>query len=82
MSIILTTSPVPSNPSTALIETVLRSFAHVPDLFKCQLLIMCDGYSIGCSAKYKRGVVTAEGARDYEEYISRLRRLACDRHPP
>eukprot|EP00936_MAST-01D_sp_MAST-1D-sp1_P000357 g357.t1 len=78
MTIILTTSPVPSNPSTALIETVVRSFAHVPDLFQCQLLIMCDGYSIGHTAKYKRGIVTAEGARNYEEYVSRLRRLASE----
>ena len=48
LSIILTTSPVRSNPSTALIETTLESCHYCPGLLGCPLVIVCDGYKV-CS---------------------------------
>ena len=76
MYIVLTTSPVASHPSTALVEAVLRSFAHVPALFDCRLIIVADGYRVGGKAKHKSGVVTEDGAQRYRQYVARLRQLA------
>eukprot|EP00937_MAST-01D_sp_MAST-1D-sp2_P000485 g485.t1 len=78
LSIVLTTSPIAAHPSTSLVETVLRSFAHVPGLFRCRLVIVCDGCKVGAKPKYKSGVVTDDAAARYREYIARLRCLARD----
>ena len=43
LTIVLTTSPVPSNPSTSVLEQVFQSFAKVPRLQEAQKLIHLDG---------------------------------------
>lgn len=43
LSIILTTSPTVSNPSTELIENIIESFGLVSSLLTCKLIIVCDG---------------------------------------
>jgi hypothetical protein len=43
LTIILTTSPVLSNPSTVVLETVVKSFNLVEKLIDCKLIIVCDG---------------------------------------
>jgi len=44
LTVVLVTSPTPSNPSTALLELVLGSLALVPGLCACRKIIVCDGY--------------------------------------
>ena len=46
LSVVLTTSPTRSNPSTTLLEAVLSTFAKVPGLDQCQLVIVCDGHHV------------------------------------
>jgi len=75
-SIILTTSPTPSNPSTELIEETLRSMgAYAPELLQCQMIIVCDGHKAGSTSKFRCGVVTEERAQAYSEYLDNLQAL-------
>ena len=76
LSVILTTSPTQSNPSTTLLEAVLSSFAEVPQLESCRLTIVCDGIDIAAAEEsdkksklgFKRGVVTEESSERYAQY--------------
>ena len=81
VTVIITTSPVPSNPSTTMLETVVGSLALVPGLAPCRKLLCCDGYVVGNTKTHKsankRGRVTEERAERYVEYIAAVRRL-CD----
>ena len=43
LTIIVTTSPTRSNPSTELLETVVETFNKVPGLIACKMIVMCDG---------------------------------------
>jgi hypothetical protein len=73
---VLVTSPVPSHPSTALIETVLRSFELVPGLTSCRRVLMCDGARSGPRNAWKRGRYKQESIRKYAEYLDRVTALA------
>lgn len=81
-TVIITTSPVQSNPSTTYIEAVLASFALVPALAGVRRLLVCDGVRETETQTAKRGFrggwVTPEGARRYADYRARLRKLASD----
>lgn len=47
LTVVITTSPVRSNPSTAMMEDLFRSFeAHCPELAMCDKVIVCDGYNV------------------------------------
>jgi hypothetical protein len=46
LTVILTTSPVGSNPSTALLEHTLATFALAPGLQLCRKILVCDGVSV------------------------------------
>eukprot|EP00435_Cladocopium_sp_Y103_P075008 s225_g53.t1 len=76
LSIILVTSPVPSNPSTEMVEHVLQSMAaSVPGLELVESFIVSDGFRV-CEkdqkARPKAGRIAAEMVEAYEEYRSRL----------
>eukprot|EP00440_Ansanella_granifera_P059449 gb/GFBE01064436.1/.p1 GENE.gb/GFBE01064436.1/~~gb/GFBE01064436.1/.p1 ORF type:complete len:341 (+),score=48.35 gb/GFBE01064436.1/:1-1023(+) len=76
-TIITTTSPTPSNPSTELIGETLKSLGeNAPELLGCRNIIVCDGYRSGASSKFRCGVVTPERAEAYEKYIQALECLA------
>jgi hypothetical protein len=51
LTVVVTTSPVPSNPSTAMIEELFQSFAMCPGLSACRKIIVCDGFNVGDTAK-------------------------------
>jgi len=79
-TVILTTSPTPSNPSTELISETLKSLAgHAPELLACRCIVTCDGYRPGANSKFRSGVVTQERAEAYEGYMAEVERLARDR---
>lgn len=92
LTIIVVTSPVMSNPSCELIERVLASLNLLGhSIERCKRVIVCDGYKLiedntntpmkmrkfGC--KNKKGLVTPEAKRRYEEFILNLqRRIQAD----
>ena len=82
-TIITTTSPTPSNPSTELICSTLNSLAeHAPALLQCRHILVCDGYKCGSNSKFRSGLVTAERAHAYQQYMEALDRLAHEKASP
>mmetsp|Transcript_22019 Transcript_22019/g.61119 ORF Transcript_22019/g.61119 Transcript_22019/m.61119 type:complete len:320 (-) Transcript_22019:369-1328(-) len=86
LTVVVTTSPTPSNPSLSLIEYVLSSFACVPGLSACKKIIVCDGCKLLDPAPlqgnfsgsappeslWKAGRVTPEALDSYRQYIETL----------
>ena len=70
ITVLLPTSPVPSNPSTAMIEDTIRRIRAYPDLREAEILIMIDGVRKEQEHRHT----------DYEEYTRRLLDL-CNWHP-
>ena len=90
LTIIVTTSPIRSNPSTEVIERVFETFLQNGNDFavKCRKVIVCDGFrrSDGENEKVTRrhtnvkqamrnGICTSEQAENYEKYKAALRKL-------
>lgn len=72
LTMIVTTSPVQSNPCTQMIQSLVESFDLVPGLSGCAKIIVCDGVREGSVCKYRSGQVTTEKRRDYDGYVERL----------
>lgn len=50
LSIVLVSSPSPSNPSTSMLESVIDSFNMITNLDQCsKIYIMLDGYEVSYS---------------------------------
>ena len=87
LTVVITTSPIMSHPSTAMLEEVLDAFNLVPQLVGCRTLIVCDGYKLkkvgtgkrGSNNQSKRGIVTEEVADRYGIYIGAVKKLAAQR---
>lgn len=76
-TIITTTSPTPSNPSTELIAETMRCMrVEAPELLECRNILVCDGYKIGAVSKFRCGIVTEERAEAYETYIASVKKHA------
>ena len=75
LTVIITTSPTPSAPSTELVEAILQSFrSHCAALLTCRFIVVIDTYDrIGPQLRLKKGQITAEGARDFVGYKSNLK---------
>lgn len=82
LTLIITTSPTPSAPSTELLDAILDSFAtHCPDLLRCRVIVVLDTYDrVGAEARLKKGQVTAQGARDLDEYKANVKELILRRY--
>ena len=80
LTIVVTTSPIPSMPSTALLQALLRSFEHVHDLSGCRVIVVCDGIGEVLRAEqkpnWKCSRVNPEHVAAYKEYTSNVERLA------
>ena len=50
LTVIVTTSPIPDHPSTAMIEHTVKSFGSVPGLLSCRIIICCDGTRQGVTS--------------------------------
>jgi len=76
LTIVFTTSAIPSNPSTTVIETVLQSFQFVPDLNRCNVVVVFDGY-VPCSgpSKFKTMRISTEDANRYRDYQFRAKNV-------
>ena len=71
LTIIITTSPVKSHPSTELLDETVNSFALVDGLNDCNKIIICDGYTQTNKDKnaFKSGNVSADVILNYEKFI-------------
>ena len=74
ISIVIITSPAPSNPRTTLIDRVIGSCCELLELVHSPFVIVLDGYFIEESARTKKGKVTSEMAANYEIYYNNLLR--------
>ena len=77
LTLIITTSSVPSAPSTELLSEVLASIAqHCPTLLRCKVVVVIDTYDrITDEPRLKKGCVTLEGAGKFEAYRGNVKRL-------
>lgn len=75
LTIILTTSPTPSAPSTELVTSVLKSLPS--SLYKLHLIISFDGYTISQSGRgrLKKGQIPQSMADAYAPYIENVKLL-------
>eukprot|EP01084_Bolivina_argentea_P319303 553824_1 len=84
LTLIITTSPCPSHPSTVLLDTLFKSLRHIHGLTECNKIVMCDGYRCsnnGAKEKLKLGRIAHASACAYEEFKISLKRKACSGHP-
>ncbi|KAK4126953.1 hypothetical protein N657DRAFT_182386 [Parathielavia appendiculata] len=82
LTLIITTSPTPSAPSTELLSQIVFSFReHCPELTRCRVILVLDTYDhISSTARLKKGHVTADGATKYAEYKMKAKRLILDEY--
>lgn len=77
LTIIVTTSPIRSNPSTAMIEDCVRAFSLADGLQSCHKIIVCDGCNVtNGKNQFKKGKVTADDASRYGAFVAALTNLA------
>lgn len=82
MSVVITTSPVPSHPSTMMLTAVLNSFSRVRTLQECSIVIVCDGFNLCKKITWKAGRITEEAAANYESYLENLEAMLNDSRLP
>ena len=75
ITVIVTTSPVQSNPS---IDMIKRTLSSVKSIMNCKILIICDGYTTHNKSAFKSGRVTNEVAENYKQYIINLKKYLAD----
>lgn len=77
LTVIITTSPTPSAPSTELISAILSSFrTYCGSLLCCRVIVVFDTYDrITLHARLKKGQVTADGARIFDLYKQNVKEL-------
>jgi hypothetical protein len=78
VTLVFTTSAVPTNPETMFFESVLKSYTSFePCLLGAVKLIVCDHEQVQEANDYRIGKVTAECASKYHEYKARLASLCA-----
>ena len=80
LTIIITTSPVKSNPDTQMFQSVLKSFELVKGLSSCRKLLVCDGYKVSSEGEYrfKKGLINPDCVSNYKQYIQNLKLLEIE----
>ena len=71
-TVIVTTSPVRSNPSTEMLASTLESLALVPYLRTAPKLLVCDGCIVKQKPQHKAGRVTADEQEQHAEFVRRV----------
>ncbi|KAI1778745.1 hypothetical protein F4818DRAFT_402354 [Hypoxylon cercidicola] len=84
LTLIITTSPTPSAPSTELISAILSSFrTHCGALLSCRVIVVFDTYDrIASQARLKKGQVTPDGARCFNLYKQNIQGLILKEFSP
>jgi hypothetical protein len=79
LTIIITTSPVRSNPSTLMMEDTYKGFSLVEGLQHCPKIIVCDGYVMTKGKPhYKKGKIMVDDALRYVDFIQCIRGMAAE----
>lgn len=81
LTVLITSSPTHTHPSTSLIDHVLETFQLIPSLVECRKIIICDGYRVESKVRYKKGRVTQDQADSYEEYKNNLKQHVNEKNP-
>lgn len=77
LTVIVTTSPIRSHPSTHLMDLVRASFDLIPGLMACRQIIIADGYTIlqeQEKEQEKAGKITQGLATRYEGFLVALQK--------
>lgn len=76
LTVIVQTSPIPSHPSTALLQALFRSFDLLDGLRECRILIVADGCDkiddTNETEGLKRGKVSQDSATRYHQHLQQL----------
>ncbi|KAF4344237.1 feruloyl esterase [Fusarium beomiforme] len=82
VTVIITTSPTPSSPSTELVSAILESFErHCHALTLCNVIVVFDAFDqIVSTARLKKGQVTPQQAADFEEYKNNVKDLILTKY--
>lgn len=80
VTVVITSSPVRSNPSTRMLMECLASLDRHGDLSACKKVIMCDGFKVRSRSQLKQGVCTDEEAVLYRAFVHKVASL-CREHP-
>lgn len=75
IAVVLITSPCPSMPSTALIDSTLNSMDCLSGIHRYikQTFILMDGYKTATENRFKKGRISDSEVIRYDEYESNLR---------
>jgi hypothetical protein len=80
LTVIVTSSPVMSNPLTSMIEHVFETMCQVPGLADCSKILVCDGHKLMTSktktTQWKSGKITENQGTHYQSYIEACHGLA------
>lgn len=81
-TVIITTSLVPSAPSTNLISQVLASFEqYCAILLACNVIVVFDTYDrVTEQARLKKGCVTPHGAKGFDAYKQNVKHLILEKY--
>jgi len=84
LTVIITTSPTPSAPTTDLISSILDSFRlHCPDLARVSVIVTFDTFDhVGPKNRLKRGTVTEAGAGIFALYKANVKELVLKSYAP
>ncbi|KAK4199328.1 hypothetical protein QBC40DRAFT_282305 [Triangularia verruculosa] len=84
VTVIITTSPTPSAPSTELLEQIAASFRkHCQALVRCRVIVVLDTYDhVSTKPRLKKGHVTPDGASKYADYKANAKRLILKEYSP
>lgn len=72
VTVIITSSPVRSNPSTRMLQECLASLDVYGGLRGCRKLVLCDGFRRRARSRPKVGIVSDADADLYVEYVRRV----------
>lgn len=77
LTVIITTSPTPSSPSTDLISSVIESFRlHCPELVATRVIVIFDTFDrIAAQNRLKSGSASPEVAENYSAYKDNVKSL-------
>mmetsp|Transcript_60295 Transcript_60295/g.147964 ORF Transcript_60295/g.147964 Transcript_60295/m.147964 type:complete len:376 (-) Transcript_60295:120-1247(-) len=85
LTVVVQTSPIPSHPSTALIEALFRSFTKADGLLESRVIILADGCEESKDDErenVKHGKASSETASNYRKFLKNLKDLVENRIPP
>ncbi|KAG5983570.1 hypothetical protein E4U55_007812 [Claviceps digitariae] len=82
LTLVITTSPILSAPSTGLLSTLLKSIkAHCALLLKCKVVVVFDAWEqVTAQPRLKKGQVTQRGAEDYVVYKENVKKLFLEEY--